>query len=147
MNIFGNALKYTQKGSIVVKLALGPSNNDVMEDTERMLEIKVVDTGYVLLLLRRLFPFRTAFEEGSFPFILHVSKFLSQFVLHLDSFPFRFELQLKRRFSRFLLQLKEIFPSCIAFEEGSFAIGTPSEGDLPDLQSIQRGFLPNPYSI
>lgn len=45
MNIFGNALKYTQKGSIVVKLALDPLNNDVMEDTERMLEIKVTDTG------------------------------------------------------------------------------------------------------
>lgn len=45
MNIFGNALKYTQKGSIIVKLALGPSNNSVMEDTERMLEIKVIDTG------------------------------------------------------------------------------------------------------
>lgn len=45
MNIFGNALKYTQKGSIVVKLALDPSNNDAMEDTERILEIKVTDTG------------------------------------------------------------------------------------------------------
>ena len=45
MNIFGNALKYTQKGSIVVKLALDPSRNGVMEDTERMLEIRVTDTG------------------------------------------------------------------------------------------------------
>lgn len=45
MNIFGNALKYTQKGSIVVKLALSPSNHDAMEDTERILEIKVMDTG------------------------------------------------------------------------------------------------------
>lgn len=45
MNIFGNALKYTQKGSIVVKLALDPSHNGVMEDTERMLEIRVIDTG------------------------------------------------------------------------------------------------------
>lgn len=45
MNIFGNALKYTQKGSIIVKLGLGPSNNGVTEDTERMLEIRVTDTG------------------------------------------------------------------------------------------------------
>lgn len=45
MNIFGNALKYTQKGSIVVKLALDPSSNSVMEDAERMLEIRVMDTG------------------------------------------------------------------------------------------------------
>ena len=45
MNIFGNALKYTQKGSITVSLALDPSNNGVMEDAERILEIKVKDTG------------------------------------------------------------------------------------------------------
>ena len=45
MNIFGNALKYTQKGSIIVELALDPLNNDLMEDAERMLEIKVTDTG------------------------------------------------------------------------------------------------------
>lgn len=45
MNIFGNALKYTQKGSIVVRLALGPPNNNTIEDTERMLEIIVTDTG------------------------------------------------------------------------------------------------------
>ena len=45
MNIFGNALKYTQKGSIIVKLALDPSNNGVGEDKERMLELKVTDTG------------------------------------------------------------------------------------------------------
>ena len=44
MNVFGNALKYTQKGSIVVKLALDPSNNSVI-DMERMLEITVIDTG------------------------------------------------------------------------------------------------------
>lgn len=45
MNIFGNALKYTQKGSIVVRLALDALNNGVMEDTERVLEIRVIDTG------------------------------------------------------------------------------------------------------
>ncbi len=45
MNVFGNALKYTQKGSIVVKLALDPSNNGSMEDSERMLEVRVIDTG------------------------------------------------------------------------------------------------------
>lgn len=45
MNVFGNALKYTQKGSIVVKLALDPLKNGVVEDTERMLEIRVIDTG------------------------------------------------------------------------------------------------------
>lgn len=45
MNIFGNALKYTQKGSIVVRLALDALNNGVTEDTERMLEIRVIDTG------------------------------------------------------------------------------------------------------
>lgn len=46
MNIFGNALKYTQKGSIVVKLSLDPS--DVTQEPlaeERVLEIKVTDTG------------------------------------------------------------------------------------------------------
>ena len=45
MNVFGNALKYTQKGSIVVKLSLGPPETGVMEDTERMLELQVIDTG------------------------------------------------------------------------------------------------------
>lgn len=45
MNIFGNALKYTQRGSILVKLALDPSDNGAMEDTERMLEIQVIDSG------------------------------------------------------------------------------------------------------
>lgn len=45
MNIFGNALKYTQKGYIVVRLALDALNNGVMEDTERVLEIRVIDTG------------------------------------------------------------------------------------------------------
>lgn len=46
MNIFGNALKYTQKGSIVVKLSLDPS--DCTQEPlaeERVLEIKVRDTG------------------------------------------------------------------------------------------------------
>ena len=45
MNIFGNALKYTQEGSIVVKLALDPPNNNATEDTERMLNINITDTG------------------------------------------------------------------------------------------------------
>ena len=45
MNIFGNALKYTQKGSIIVKLALDPLDNGVVEGTERTLEIKVIDSG------------------------------------------------------------------------------------------------------
>ena len=45
MNIFGNALKYTQEGSIVVKLALDSPNNDATEDTERVLIITVTDTG------------------------------------------------------------------------------------------------------
>ena len=45
MNVFGNALKYTQKGSITVKLALDNSSNSALEDMERMLEIRVVDTG------------------------------------------------------------------------------------------------------
>lgn len=45
MNIFGNALKYTQKGSIIVRLALDCLDNGVMEDTERMLEFRVIDTG------------------------------------------------------------------------------------------------------
>ena len=45
MNIFGNALKYTQEGSIVVKLTLDPPNNDATEDTERVLNINVTDTG------------------------------------------------------------------------------------------------------
>lgn len=45
MNIFGNALKYTQEGSIIVKLALDPPNNDATKDTERILNIKVTDSG------------------------------------------------------------------------------------------------------
>ena len=46
MNIFGNALKYTQKGSIVVKLSLDESPNTVDDPAEeRMLEIRVTDTG------------------------------------------------------------------------------------------------------
>ena len=46
MNVFGNALKYTQKGSIVVKLSLDEPT-DTREDPteERMLEIKITDTG------------------------------------------------------------------------------------------------------
>lgn len=46
MNIFGNALKYTQKGSIIITLSLDESlnnNEDPME--ERILEIKITDTG------------------------------------------------------------------------------------------------------
>ena len=46
MNIFGNALKYTQKGSIVVKLSLDESPNTVDDPAEeRTLEIRVTDTG------------------------------------------------------------------------------------------------------
>ena len=46
MNIFGNALKYTQKGSIVVKLSLDESPNTVEDPAEeRVLEIRVTDTG------------------------------------------------------------------------------------------------------
>lgn len=46
MNIFGNALKYTQKGSIVVKLCLDASPNTVDDPAEeRTLEIRVTDTG------------------------------------------------------------------------------------------------------
>ena len=45
MNVFGNALKYTQKGSITVKLALDQLSYGALEDTERMLEIRVIDTG------------------------------------------------------------------------------------------------------
>ncbi|KAK3178063.1 hypothetical protein OEA41_000195 [Lepraria neglecta] len=46
MNVFGNALKYTQKGSIVVKLSLDESPNNTEDPTEeRMLEIKITDTG------------------------------------------------------------------------------------------------------
>lgn len=46
MNIFGNALKYTQKGSIVVKLSLDESPNNVEDPAEeRTLEIRVTDTG------------------------------------------------------------------------------------------------------
>lgn len=46
MNIFGNALKYTEKGSIVVRLSLDPSEG-TQDPTaeERTLEIKVTDTG------------------------------------------------------------------------------------------------------
>ena len=46
MNIFGNALKYTQKGSIIVKLSLDEPPNTVDDPAEeRTLEIKVTDTG------------------------------------------------------------------------------------------------------
>ena len=45
MNVFGNALKYTLKGSIVVKLSLDPPEHDGVDNTERMLELRVIDTG------------------------------------------------------------------------------------------------------
>lgn len=47
MNILGNALKYTQKGMIVVKLALDElaENAGAEEANERMLEVKITDTG------------------------------------------------------------------------------------------------------
>ena len=46
MNVFGNALKYTQKGSIVVKLSLDESPNNTEDPSEeRMLEINITDTG------------------------------------------------------------------------------------------------------
>ena len=46
MNIFGNALKYTQKGSIVVKLSLDESLNNAEDPAEeRTLQIRVTDTG------------------------------------------------------------------------------------------------------
>ncbi len=47
MNVLGNALKYTQKGMIVVKLALNELAADagVEDKNERMLEIKITDTG------------------------------------------------------------------------------------------------------
>ena len=69
MNVFGNALKYTQKGSITVKLALDQSSNGVIEDTERMLEIRVIDTGKGISseylrtsLYNRGLPISSAFE-------------------------------------------------------------------------------------
>ena len=47
MNVLGNALKYTQKGMIVVKIALDSLDSDagMEEENERMLEIKITDTG------------------------------------------------------------------------------------------------------
>ena len=47
MNVLGNALKYTQKGMIVVKLALDKLASDasVEEQNERILEITITDTG------------------------------------------------------------------------------------------------------
>lgn len=47
MNVLGNALKYTQRGMIVVKLALDELATDarVEDKNERMLEIKITDTG------------------------------------------------------------------------------------------------------
>ena len=47
MNILGNALKYTQKGMIIVKVALDELPNDAgaEEKNERILEIKIADTG------------------------------------------------------------------------------------------------------
>ena len=46
MNIFGNALKYTQRGSIVVKLSLDEPPNTVEDPAEeRILEIRITDTG------------------------------------------------------------------------------------------------------
>ena len=46
MNVFGNALKYTNKGSIVVALSLD-SHEDAQDNAaeEKTLEIKVTDTG------------------------------------------------------------------------------------------------------
>jgi signal transduction histidine kinase len=47
MNVLGNALKYTQKGMIIVKLALDELAIDAgaEEKNERMLEVKITDTG------------------------------------------------------------------------------------------------------
>lgn len=47
MNVLGNALKYTQKGMIIVKLALDELAVDAEaeEKNERILEIKITDTG------------------------------------------------------------------------------------------------------
>ncbi len=47
MNVLGNALKYTQKGTIIVKLALDELAIDAgaEEKNERMLEVKITDTG------------------------------------------------------------------------------------------------------
>lgn len=46
MNIFGNALKYTERGSIVVRLSLDPSEGTQDPAAEeRILEIKITDTG------------------------------------------------------------------------------------------------------
>jgi signal transduction histidine kinase len=46
MNIFGNALKYTEKGSIVIRLSLDPSEGaQESAAEERTLEITVTDTG------------------------------------------------------------------------------------------------------
>ncbi len=48
MNIFGNALKYTQKGTIIVELALedpGLEQNEEESPNEKVLVMKVVDTG------------------------------------------------------------------------------------------------------
>jgi len=48
MNVFGNALKYTQKGTIVVELALqdpGLEQNEEESPHEKVLVMKVVDTG------------------------------------------------------------------------------------------------------
>lgn len=46
MNLFGNSLKYTEKGIIVVSLALSDiDDNDGVRPDEKMLEITVKDTG------------------------------------------------------------------------------------------------------
>ncbi len=47
MNVLGNALKYTPKGMIIVKLALDELAIDAgaEEKNERMLEVKITDTG------------------------------------------------------------------------------------------------------
>ena len=46
MNIFGNALKYTLKGSIMVRLSLDELDEAVNGALdERILELKVTDTG------------------------------------------------------------------------------------------------------
>ena len=44
MNVFGNALKYTRRGKIVIRLALLEDEAQLSEG-DRMLELQVSDTG------------------------------------------------------------------------------------------------------
>jgi len=61
-NLVSNAIKFTNSGSVTVNFILGPSNPDFSTPHERVLELKVIDTG-VGIAANRLNDIFTAFTQ------------------------------------------------------------------------------------